>query len=99
VFGGLDSTAMSREDPYAVDDRGLWFDGRYNYLTISGLVFGPYQTSIFWIKPHGDGVIMSNNNNSGNSSYTISVVGSFVVFDTGSEEWKPDVEIIEAFTW
>jgi hypothetical protein len=38
VYGSDDPAVVKDSDPYVLDDRGLWFDGRETYATIEGLV-------------------------------------------------------------
>jgi len=100
VYGG-DSEDQSSADPYAVDDRGLWFDGRYSYLTIKGLILYPTHTNIFWMKPHGDGTLFSNNAYDGSDSYVLSIMGQRMTVETTANKFKfaPDVDFITTFVW
>jgi hypothetical protein len=103
AIGGDDETG-TMSDPYAVDDRGLWFDGRYSYLTIKGLTLFVTNTNIFWTKPHGDGTLFSNtiiNGRYGHDIYIISIKGTSIQIDLTGPNWTflPDADIVTSFLW
>lgn len=100
LYGG-DTEDSTSADPYAVDDRGLWFDGRYSYLTVKGLVLYPTHTNIMWLKPHGDGSLFSNNRYDGGDSYILSIIGQRMTVEKTEQNYKfaPDVDFITTFVW
>ncbi|MEE4247710.1 MAG: hypothetical protein V2I33_20090 [Kangiellaceae bacterium] len=51
---------MNDDDPYLIEERGLWFDGNRQFLTIKSLVINHDFTMSMWIKPHGSGAIFSS---------------------------------------
>jgi len=60
IYGGdkmLDSA--EKTDPFLTEDRGLWFDGKLQYLTVRGFTMHHSSTLDFWIKPHGYGTVFS----------------------------------------
>lgn len=104
VYGGDGSESNDMTDPYAVDDRGLWFDGRYTYLTVSGLTLHLSSTQIFWTKPHGDGTLFSNsieNTRHGHDTYMISIKGLNVQVELTGPNWKftSAQEVVTSFIW
>lgn len=46
-------------DPYLIDDRGLWFDGKYDFIVIKGLKVHHKFAMSQWVKPHGSGTLFS----------------------------------------
>lgn len=100
IYGG-DSEDKDSADPYAVDDRGLWFDGRYSYLTIKGLILYPTHSNIFWLKPHGDGTIFSSNLVDGSDNYIVSVMGQRLTVEMTMNKYKfaPGTDFITTFVW
>lgn len=46
-------------DPYLIDDRGLWFDGKYDFIVIHGLKVHTKFAMSQWAKPHGSGTLFS----------------------------------------
>jgi hypothetical protein len=60
VFGGYFKDRLDKTDPYITDDRGLWFDGKYTFLTIENLALHHSCTVELWIKAHcSDGTLFS----------------------------------------
>jgi hypothetical protein len=49
-------------DPFVIDDRGLWFDGKDDMAEIKGLRLHHSFTLDAWIRPHGDGTIFGAGN-------------------------------------
>jgi len=64
-FGGASELTIQKDDPYAFDDRGLYFDGKYDYLTVKMLTLHNTFTLSAWIKPHGSGSLYSSVRNYG----------------------------------
>jgi hypothetical protein len=60
MFGGASELSIAKDDPYAFDDRGLFFDGRYDYLTVKMLTLHHSFTLATWVKPHGNGTLFSS---------------------------------------
>jgi hypothetical protein len=50
---------LSYETPFETDDRGLYFDGIYDCLQISGLHIALKGSFAFWMYPKGTGTILS----------------------------------------
>jgi hypothetical protein len=50
---------LSYETPFETDDRGLYFDGIYDSLEISGLHIALQGTFAFWLFPKGAGTVLS----------------------------------------
>jgi hypothetical protein len=59
AFGGLDIAVREVEDPFLTSDRGLWFDGRYNYMTIEGLTLSHTWAFETWVNPITPGTLFS----------------------------------------
>ena len=51
--------SAEKTDPFLTEDRGLWFDGKLQYLTIRGFTMHHSSTIDFWLKPHGYGTVFS----------------------------------------
>lgn len=51
--------AWDSSDPYLIDDRGLWFDGKYDFIIITGLKVHTKFAMSQWAKPHGSGTLFS----------------------------------------
>lgn len=64
-FGGASELSIQKDDPYAFDDRGLYFDGKYDYLTVKMLTLHHTFTLSTWVKPHGSGSLYSSVRNYG----------------------------------
>jgi len=61
VYGGYSADTLDKTDPYITDDRGLWFDGKYTFLTLERLVLHHSTTLEMWIKAHcSDGTLFSS---------------------------------------
>jgi len=60
LWGGAERDKCQKDDPYPTDDRGLWFDGKMEYLTLQGLVLHHTSTVSLWVKPHGYGTLFSS---------------------------------------
>lgn len=65
LFGGAHEIkpAPFDFDPYLTDDRGLWFDGKSNYMTSQMLSLHHTFTINTWIRPYGSGAIFSSSKN------------------------------------
>jgi hypothetical protein len=42
------------------DDRGLWFDGKVDFMTLRGYIQHHTSTLMSWVKPQGFGVLYSS---------------------------------------
>jgi hypothetical protein len=42
-----------------LDDRGLWFDGKYDFLLINNMTIRPLFGFSMWIRPQGSGTLYS----------------------------------------
>jgi hypothetical protein len=60
LWGGDDRYTCCNEDPYYTDDRGLWFNGRIDFLQMHGLILHHTSTVTVWMKPHGDGTVFAS---------------------------------------
>jgi hypothetical protein len=47
-------------DPYLVDDRGVYFDGINDFLTIHDLIVHHTFAMTFWMKPESSGTLYSS---------------------------------------
>jgi hypothetical protein len=56
--GGIHS-GWDSSDPYLLDDRGLWFDGKYDFLLFKNLTVRPLFGFSMWVKPQGSGTFYS----------------------------------------
>jgi len=54
MFDGFDYS-----DPYTTDDRGLWFDGRYDVVALLGLKVHTKFGLNIWARAHGSGTLFS----------------------------------------
>jgi hypothetical protein len=60
LYGGSSKTKTVLDvDPYWFDDRGLFFDGKTNYMTSEMLVLHHSFTLAAWVRPYGSGAIYS----------------------------------------
>jgi hypothetical protein len=60
MFGGLNKVLVKHDDPIAIDDRGLWFDGLHHFLSITGLTLHHTFNMSGWVKPHGAGILFDS---------------------------------------
>lgn len=58
VQGGIHA-GWDSSDPYLLDDRGLWFDGKYDFLLINNMTIRPLFGFSMWIRPQGSGTLYS----------------------------------------
>lgn len=61
VFGGIDQEPGELEEPFIFEDRGVWFDGKYDLMTFVLLQMPSFLTYNFWTKVHSDGVLFAGN--------------------------------------
>jgi hypothetical protein len=57
--GAINSTG-DRHGGLHLETRGMWFDGKYDFLTLSGILFPKVYVS-FWVNPYTSGTLLSNN--------------------------------------
>jgi len=61
LYGGNSELKIdTTDDPFATDDRGLYFDGVRNYMTSQMLVLHSTFAMNVWVKPFGSGTIFSS---------------------------------------
>ena len=57
VHSGLPGDLELMLEPFVIDDRGLWFDGKDDMARFDGLILNHTFSIEAWIRPHGDGAI------------------------------------------
>lgn len=58
ITSGLPGNSSELQlEPFVIDDRGLWFDGKDDIARFSGLILHHTFSLEAWIRPHGDGAI------------------------------------------
>ena len=55
VGGATPGNSPENDDPLPIMDRGIWFDGVDDYLTLSGLTLGHTFTLILWVRVYAPG--------------------------------------------
>jgi len=61
IYGGDESQVRGVDDPFLTSDRGMWHDGRYNFMTFADLTLSHTWTIEVWINPVMPGTIFSSN--------------------------------------
>jgi len=59
MYGGDRAVAVEADDPFILDDRGLWFNGTSHYLSVRGLTLNHSMALSSWLKPFGAGTLIS----------------------------------------
>lgn len=68
LYGGTGKPTDDFCDPFASQDRGLWFDGMYSYATLENLILPANFELRMWVRSHGDGALFSSNRKVDNRS-------------------------------
>jgi hypothetical protein len=101
AYGSDDHEVIKDSDPFVVDDRGWLFDGINDYASLEGLVLNTSYTYSFWVKPHGDGTLVTSASKNGSGFYAFGVSG----FRTRYEDsfngivWNAGAGLVENFVW
>jgi hypothetical protein len=61
VYGGTKESRGEVEEPFIFEDRGAWFDGKYDLMTFELLKLPEVVVHGFWAKVHSEGVLFSAN--------------------------------------
>jgi hypothetical protein len=101
AYGSDDSSAIKTSDPYVVDDRGLWFDGRKTFATLEGLVLNQSYTYTMWVKPHGDGSLATVASKESDGYYVFGLAAFRARYADNFNRfvWNTSVEIVENSVW
>lgn len=68
LHGGTLEGKGEIEEPLIFNDRGAWFDGKYDLMTFKLLKLGSDRFFQGWYKPHGNGALFSSNMNNEKNS-------------------------------
>ena len=61
LFGGASESALERDDPWPIDDRGYYFNGCDQFLTFNTeFIWTRTSVTQYWVKTHADGTLISN---------------------------------------
>jgi hypothetical protein len=60
AWGGDFAADGERQDPFMTDERGLWMDGKLDYVTLKGFILHHSSTLMSWAKPQGYGSLFSS---------------------------------------
>lgn len=52
LYGGANETAVERDDPDFIEDRGYWFNGECKFLILKGFTWSMSPALNVWIKLH-----------------------------------------------
>jgi hypothetical protein len=105
VFGGYFEDRLDKTDPYPTDDRGLWFDGKYTFLTLEQMVLHHSSTVEIWLKAHcSDGTLFSSTRVNDviwrDSNFHISISDGHLEFaDTFRYIQLQDDAILDVYFW
>lgn len=70
VNGGDKETKGEVEEPFIFQDRGAWFDGKYDLMKLELIKYSMKGLNMqFMYKPHSDGVLYSSNRQHRNTEY------------------------------
>jgi hypothetical protein len=75
TFGGARQAERNDDDPFLTADRGLWFDGRYNYMSIEGLLLSHTWSIEAWTNPITSGTLFSTSRIHEHNSQIIAHIG------------------------
>lgn len=105
LYGGANETKIATDyDPYLTDDRGLYFDGKGNYLTAKMLTLHHTFTINTWIRPYGNGAIFSSSKNfdsAWNKSIHWGITENRMEFEDRDHYFyfKTERESVERYIW
>ena len=101
AYTGASPNQYSTQDPYLSDDRGLYFDGKNDFVTLEGLMLNNNFTFAMWVKPHGDGTLFATADKNGPGYYSFGISGYRMKFTDGfhDDTWVTDVEPVDLFLW
>jgi hypothetical protein len=83
--------------PFGHTDRGLWFDGRYHILQMSGLILYHTTSIEFWARPDIEGTIYSSASAEG--SFYFGISDSELILGVSLAAVKSYPEAVESNTW
>jgi hypothetical protein len=75
VFGGRSEAIRNVDDPFLTSDRGLWFDGRYNFMTVENLYLAHTWSIELWANPMTHGTFFSSSRIYDHQSEVLSHIG------------------------
>jgi hypothetical protein len=101
AHGSDDYEVIKDSDPYVVDDRGLFFDGRNDYATIQGLVLNQSYTYTLWVKPHGDGTLVTSASRESGGYYAFGLSAFRTRYEDSFNgfSWMASTEFVENYVW
>lgn len=86
AWGGDNAQDGERADPFMTDERGLWMDGKLDYVTLKGFILHHTSTMMSWAKPQGYGSLFSSTARDADGSFgdfglTFGIQDSMVEFE------------------
>lgn len=70
LYGGANETAIERDDPDFILDRGYWFNGECKFLTLKGWTWSLSPAMNTWIKLHNyDTTLLTVRDDSGSGTH------------------------------
>ena len=101
AYTGSSPNQYSNQDPYLSDDRGLYFDGKNDYVSLEGLMLNSSFTFALWVKPHGSGTLFTSADKNGPGYYSFGISGYRLKFNDGfhDDTWLSTVEPVDLFLW
>jgi hypothetical protein len=103
AIGGI-HVGYDSSDPYLLDDRGLWFDGKYDFLLLKNLQIEMDFVYSLWIKPHGSGTLysVSRLNDPGEENFfAFGLKGrKFNIKKTSTQvDWTTSEDVFTYYSW
>lgn len=97
AYSGFDSNKPTDSDPYLSDDRGLLFDGKNDYVSVSGLMLNTSYTVSMWINPNGDGTLFNSSSRSSGEFHSFGLAANRARYqDTANDYiWVTTGEFVE----
>lgn len=104
AFGGANSLSAQREDPYQTHERGIYFDGKSTYLTLTGLTLPHMFFLSVLVKPMNSGALWSSSkimDGEVQISTHFGIIGKDVEFEEKEHGgyWRTHSEQVESDEW
>lgn len=101
AYSGYDPIRVTDSDPYLSDDRGLFFDGKNDYVTVTGLMLNTSYTISMWVKPHGDGTLFTSSSRTSGDFYSFGLAANRAKYQDSYNDytWVTTGEFVEDLDW
>lgn len=105
AWGGDHSSDGEIADPFMTDERGLWMDGKLDFVTLNGFILHHSSTLMTWVKPQGYGTLFSSTARDRDGEFRdfglrFEIADSVVVFEDMTINMRTDSEnTVQFYVW